>query len=222
MSFDFKPCSLQKGITMEFILASNNAHKVEEMKAILASFFSPILSLAQAGIDIDVLEDGNTFEENAKKKALAIAAIRPDCAIMADDSGLCVDALQGAPGVYSARFAGAAGDTAANNQKLLAALQGVPAAQRGAHFVTAIALYRPNHPLLLTQGRVDGQILDAPRGTQGFGYDPLFWEPVQGLTFAEMDAATKNADSHRARALQALLAILADENPSDPKERAHA
>ncbi len=186
------------------IIASNNAHKIAEIKAILDGLFAPIVSLREAGIDIDVVEDGDTFEANALIKARAIAALCPDSAVLADDSGLEVDALGGQPGVYSARYAGEGHDDAANNEKLLQALADVPDDERSARFVSAIALLRPGLDELVVRGSCDGVIGHAPRGTNGFGYDPLFVFPDRSQTFAELTEDEKNAISHRGRSLAML------------------
>ena len=176
---------------MRLIIASNNAHKVREIKEILGDYFSEILSLKEAGIAIDVEEDGETFEQNALKKAQEVLKIADADAALSDDSGLMVDALDGAPGVYSARFAGEGHDDAANNAKLMDMMRLVPEEKRTARF-----------------GAVEGSILYAPQGENGFGYDPLFFYAPAGLSFAQMSAENKNAISHRKRALEALKAAL--------------
>lgn len=189
------------------LVASNNMHKVRELKALLAAHYD-VLSLAEAGISADIEETGQTFAENARIKAEAISRMTR-CAALADDSGLCVDALGGAPGVYSARYAGTHGDDAANNRLLLSNLREIEA-PRAARFVSAVALARPGKETLIVEGNVEGTIAFAPRGEGGFGYDPLF-EYQNGQTFAEMPDAEKNLISHRARAIAALLSAL--ENP---------
>ncbi len=181
---------------MRLIIASNNAHKVREIKEILGDYFSEILSLKEAGIAIDVEEDGETFEQNALKKAQEVLKIADADAALSDDSGLMVDALDGAPGVYSARFAGEGHDDAANNAKLTA------------RFVSAVALARRGKEPMVCRGAVEGSILYAPQGENGFGYDPLFFYAPAGLSFAQMSAENKNAISHRKRALEALKAAL--------------
>ncbi|MGN0785717.1 MAG: XTP/dITP diphosphatase [Candidatus Aphodomorpha sp.] len=194
---------------MKLIIASNNAHKVIEIRQILKDYFTDICTLREAGIDIDVVEDGATFTENAIKKAEEVlsAAAGFDAAL-ADDSGLMVDALNGAPGVYSARYAGEGHDDAANNAKLMADMAGVPDGQRTCRFVSAVALARRNLPTLTATGSCEGTLLREPRGQNGFGYDPyFFYEPAQ-KSFAELSAAEKNAVSHRKRSLEALKALL--------------
>ena len=194
---------------MKLIIASNNAHKVVEIRQILKDYFTDICTLREAGIDIDVVEDGATFTENAIKKAEEVLSAEAGFdAALADDSGLMVDALNGAPGVYSARYAGEGHDDAANNAKLMADMAGVPDGQRTCRFVSAVALARRNLPTLTATGSCEGTLLREPRGQNGFGYDPyFFYEPAQ-KSFAELSAEEKNAVSHRKRSLEALKALL--------------
>ena len=187
---------------MKLIIASNNAHKLAEIKAILGDYFGEILSLREAGIEHETVEDGETFLANAEKKAREIAELSGCCAL-ADDSGLCVDALGGAPGIYSARFAGEHGNDAANRRLLLERLQGVT--DRGAHFTCAIALVRPDGSEVTAEGKFYGEIGTEERGSNGFGYDSLFYVPELGMTNAEMTSEQKNAVSHRALALKELV-----------------
>lgn len=189
---------------MKLIIASNNRHKITEIKAILGAHFDEILSLAEAGVDIDVVEDGATFEENALKKAREVLAVTDADAVLSDDSGLEVDALGGAPGVYSARYAGDGHDDAANNKKLLEAMKDVPDGARGCRFVCAAALARKDGAAIVRRGTVEGTLLHEKRGESGFGYDPLFYYAPAGLSFAQMSAGEKNLISHRKRALNAL------------------
>ena len=193
---------------MKLVIASNNAHKVAEIKAILAPYFDEILSLRDAGIMIDVVEDGDTFEANARKKAEEVLAVAAADAVLSDDSGLMVDALGGAPGVYSARYAGEGHDDAANNAKLLEAMQNVPDDARTCRFVSAIALARRGRETLVRLGKVEGMLLNAPRGTSGFGYDPLFYYPPLQKTFAQLTQSEKNQISHRARAMERFGTLL--------------
>lgn len=187
---------------MKLIIASNNAHKLVEIKAILGSVFEEIVSLREAGIDHDTVEDGTTFMENAIKKAREIAEISGCCAL-ADDSGICVDALDGAPGIYSARFSGIHGDDKANNRLLLEKLEGKD--NRKAHYTCAIALVRPDGSTVTAEGYLHGEIGFEEKGENGFGYDPLFILPERGCTTAQISAEQKNAISHRAVALKELL-----------------
>lgn len=190
---------------MKLIIASNNKHKIYEIKKILGGKFESILSLAEAGIDHETVEDGMTFMHNAKKKAREIAELSGVCAL-ADDSGICVDALDGAPGVFSARFAGCHGDDAKNNALLLEKLSGEE--NRAAHYTCAMALYYPDGSSVTAEGYMHGEIIDTPRGSRGFGYDPLFVPTGETRTVAEMTDDEKNAISHRAKALELLLAKL--------------
>lgn len=202
---------------MKLIIATNNAHKTAEIKAILGGYFDEILSLCEAGLTIDVVEDGATFEENALKKALEVLALADADAALSDDSGLAVDALGGAPGVYSARYAGEGHDDEANNDKLLAAMAGVPEEARGCRFVSAVALARRGKKPLVCRGEVEGVLLNARMGENGFGYDPLFYYPPLDKSFAQMSAEEKNGVSHRKRALTALRGALDAQTPAEKK-----
>ncbi len=195
------------------MLASENPKKRAELAELLAPLCIEVLTPADVGGLPEVLEDGATFAANAAKKALSAARASGHPAL-ADDSGLVVEHLGGAPGVHSARYAGRHGDDAANNARLLAELRGVPAERRGARFVCALALAEPaGNVLFEVEGSARGTILEAPRGAQGFGYDPLFCfdepeSPARGRTFAELARAEKAAVSHRGRALARLVALL--------------
>lgn len=186
------------------VLASGNAGKLVELRAMLADLPLRIVPQRELGVD-DVPETGTTFVENALIKARH-ASQTTGLPALADDSGLIVDALGGAPGLYSARYAGSPTDDAANNAKLLQALDGLPDARRSARFYAVIVLLRhaDDPQPLIAEGRWEGRILDAPRGNNGFGYNPVFFDPACGLTAAEMEPAQKNRISHRALALQAL------------------
>ncbi|MCX7072925.1 MAG: RdgB/HAM1 family non-canonical purine NTP pyrophosphatase [Gammaproteobacteria bacterium] len=192
----------------DLVLASRNRKKLVELEALLAPLGYQ-LRLVSEFSDVEPEESAPTFVENALIKARHAARVSGLPAI-ADDSGLEVAALGGAPGVHSARYAGGHGDDAANNAKLLAALADVADGQRGARFISVLALLRhADDPVpLIAFGAWPGQILRVPRGAQGFGYDPLFLDPETGLSAAEMSAEAKNARSHRARAFAALLAQL--------------
>lgn len=186
---------------MHLVIATRNRHKLEEIQAIFALPSLHLLSSFDFPDVPDVEETGTTFEENAALKARALATATGRWA-MGDDSGLEVEALGGAPGVYSARYAGLpAVDYAANNRKLLHALAG--SANRRARFRTVLALAAPDGRLFTVEGACEGVIADAPSGAGGFGYDPLFIPDGETLTFAEMPAERKNRISHRARALAA-------------------
>lgn len=193
------------GIDMKKVLiASNNAHKVKEIKDILSKHHFDVFSLDEAHIDIEVEEDGNTFMENAYKKASEIYNAYSEYMVIADDSGLMVDALGGAPGVYSARYAGEHGNSKKNNEKLLKELKGVSEKDRSAKFVCAIVLIIDKNTIIKAQGEANGIILEEERGNSGFGYDPLFYVPSYGKTFAELGPEIKNCISHRADALKKL------------------
>ena len=187
---------------MKLIIASNNKHKITEIKQILGSRFDPILSLKEAGIDHETVEDGTTFMENARKKAREIAQIG-NTAALADDSGICAHALNNAPGVYSARFAGVHGDDEANNALLLEKLSDKQ--DKGAHYTCAVCLAYPDGTVVEAEGYLYGSITENRRGNGGFGYDPYFVPVGETRTVAEMTAEEKNAISHRAEALKSLL-----------------
>ena len=184
------------------IVASNNQHKLREIAEIFTDF--EVLSQKQAGFDVDVEETGETFVENAQLKARA-ACKALGCSVLADDSGLCVDALGGAPGVYSARYCGHHGNDAENRAMLLKNLQGVK--NRSAHFTSAIALVYPDGRELTAEGHTYGRILEEEIGDGGFGYDCLFYSDDLGKTFGVASSEEKNGVSHRFRALQAMLKI---------------
>ena len=200
---------------MKLMIASNNAHKVTEIRAILGGEFPEMYTLKEAGLDIDVVEDGQTFADNAKKKAEEVLAASGFPAALADDSGLMVDALGGAPGVYSARYAGEGHDDAANNEKLQRDMAGVPAEKRTCRFVSAVALARVGKPTVLATGAVEGTLLTEARGSNGFGYDPYFYYAPLNKSFAELTSEEKNGVSHRKRALMALKTLLSQEEKAE-------
>ncbi len=186
---------------MKLVLASKNKHKAEEVKAILGKDIE-ILTMDEAGCgDLEVVEDGATFEENAAKKAVAVME-KTGLLAIADDSGLCVDALSGAPGVYTARFAGEGANDDDNIKKLLSELEGVCEEERTAKFVSVIAISCPNENPVTYRGEVCGRILFEKRGENGFGYDPVFYLPQFDASMAEVPAEVKNSISHRYNALK--------------------
>jgi XTP/dITP diphosphohydrolase len=196
---------------MRIYLASGNAHKVGELQELARAAALPveILSAREVGGMPAVVEDAGTFEGNARKKAVALAGRLPAGAwALADDSGLCVAALDGAPGVESAYYAGPQGDGAANLAKLVEVMRAVPDPQRAAHFVCVLCLIGPEEREYVFEGRCLGRLLHAPRGGAGFGYDPLFVPAGHTESFAELGEAVKNAISHRARAWQQLAGWL--------------
>jgi len=196
------------------VVASSNPHKVEEIAAVLGPLGVELLRLDQAGGGgrAEPEEDGETFEANARIKAIAYArAVGLPC--LADDSGLEVDALGGEPGVRSARWSGVAGDRAtrdaANNRLLVERIRGVPSQERSARFVCAMCLAMPDGSILAeSRGTFEGVIVERPRGTNGFGYDPHLLLPGEGRTSAELSPQEKNARSHRGRAARAIAAML--------------
>lgn len=191
------------------VLASSNRGKLAEIRSVLAETGIELIAQSEFGID-DAEESGTSFVENALLKARH-AARASGLPALGDDSGIFVDALGGAPGLRSARYAGQHGDAAANIAKLLRALDGVDDAKRGAHFHCTIVLLRAvDDPApLIAEGRWSGRILHAPRGDKGFGYDPVFFDPTLGKGAAELDAAVKNRISHRGQALARLRELLA-------------
>lgn len=196
---------------MQAVLVSHNKKKIAELRAILADVCPDLtlLSAGEAGLPDDIPEDGDTFADNALIKARAAAAL--GYIGIADDSGLTVDALGGAPGVYSARYAGEHGDDAANNAKLLRELAARPNEPRTAAFVCAMACVFPDGGSFTCEGRCPGEILESARGEGGFGYDPLFLYVPAGKSFAELSGEEKNRISHRARALAEFAPRLAAE-----------
>lgn len=193
---------------MKLVLATRNRGKIKELSALLAPLGYEVVSLEDFPGVPEVPEDGATFAENAVKKATAVAR-HTGHLVLADDSGLEVDCLGGAPGVLSARFAGEHGNDRANNEKLLALLAGVPTEKRTARFRCVVAVATPAGEVWTAEGSCEGIIADAPRGEGGFGYDPLFYVPELGKTFAELEPEVKNRLSHRARALAGAWEILA-------------
>ena len=184
---------------MRFVWATHNPGKLREMGEILKDFGIEVVSPKDLGITVDVEETGSTFAENAMLKAKAICKAA-DLPAIADDSGLCVDALNGAPGVYSARYGGEGLDDRGRYMLLLSSLRGAPT--RAAHFACAVACAFPNGDTLTAEGRCDGSIAYAPLGEGGFGYDPVFLLPGTGKTFGQLTQEEKSAVSHRGRALK--------------------
>ncbi len=186
------------------IMASGNKNKIKEMAAILESFGMDVISKEDAGFGhIDPEEDGETYEENSLKKAMEIMEAS-NYPVIADDSGLEVEYLNGAPGIHSARFAGEDCNYARNNEKMLAMLDGVPKEQRRARFVTVITMVFPEGGRIVARGECPGEIVTELRGEAGFGYDPIFMPDGFDKTFAQLGTEVKNRVSHRARALQNL------------------
>ncbi|MGN0182216.1 MAG: XTP/dITP diphosphatase [Candidatus Ornithomonoglobus sp.] len=192
---------------MKIVVATNNANKVREITKIFTPLGFEVVSQHDAGIDVDIEETGRTFEQNALIKARAVAMLCDDC-VMADDSGLCVEALDGRPGIYSARYAGEGACDAQKIEKLLGEMKDKK--NKKAKFVTAMAFIFPDGKEITTKGEVKGRIIDKPEGENGFGYDPVFYCPELEKTFAQADSDEKNSVSHRGRALKALYDELKD------------
>jgi XTP/dITP diphosphohydrolase len=211
---NFLPCSVKLWNVDKIVLASGNAGKLAEIRDVLADANFELIAQSELGI-ADADETASTFVENALIKARHAARLS-GLAALGDDSGLCVDALGGAPGLISARYAGVHGDSAANIAKLLDALRGVSENRRGAYFHCAIVrLCAADDPApLIAEGRWYGRILDAPRGSRGFGYDPVFFDSTHNASAAELDPAVKNRVSHRGQALTKLRELLFTPSPA--------
>ncbi|MDD6327415.1 MAG: RdgB/HAM1 family non-canonical purine NTP pyrophosphatase [Eubacteriales bacterium] len=194
----------------KIIFATGNENKMVEIRMILKDCGYEILSMKQAGIDIDIVEDGKTFEENAVIKATAISRCKEaeGCVVLADDSGLEVDAMDKAPGIYSARWEGEDTPYSIKNQKIIDRLEGLTGDARSARFVCAIAAAFPDGRVETRRGTIEGQIAFAPAGENGFGYDPIFYVPEFGKTTAELAPEEKNKVSHRGRALEMIKEVL--------------
>ncbi len=202
------------------IFATGNEHKMQEIRQILGGLDARILSQKEAGIETDVEENGTTFEENALTKARAVAeklrdpdtdpAYR-DAIVLADDSGLEIDCLNGEPGIYSARYMGKETPYAEKNQNLIGRMAGVPEEERTARFICAVAAVFPDGTTRVVRGTMEGLIAPAPAGENGFGYDPIFYLPAYGCTSAELLPEQKNEISHRGRALRSMCQVLKTE-----------
>ncbi len=192
----------------KIIFATGNENKMKEIRMILADLGMPILSMKEAGIDVDVVEDGATFEENAIIKAKAIAELTENCIVLADDSGLEIDYLNGEPGIYSARYAGTDTSYDIKNNLLISRLNGVPDEKRTARFVCAIAAVFPDGSTEVVRGTIEGRIGYEIKGENGFGYDPIFYLPEYDCTTAELSPEKKNELSHRGNALRLMREIM--------------
>ena len=186
------------------IFATGNTNKMKEIRMILSDMGMEILSMKEAGVEADIVEDGTTFEENAMIKAKAIAKLLPDDIILADDSGLEIDHLNKEPGIYSARYMGEDTSYDIKNQNLIDRLEGVPKEQRTARFVCAIAAALPDGSTKVVRGTIEGYIGWEPAGTNGFGYDPIFYVDEYGCSTAQLSPEEKNKVSHRGNALRAM------------------
>ncbi len=191
------------------LLATRNLHKLEEFRAIFSDLPLRMVSLSEIQLNVDVEETGNSFAENAELKARAYEQMS-HLLTLADDSGLEIDALGGAPGVHSARYLGKETSYEERFRVILEQLKGIPLDQRTARFRCVIALAEPKGNIHIVEGVVEGVIADRPRGSHGFGYDPIFFLPELGKTFAELEPVDKNRISHRARAAQSAYKLLED------------
>lgn len=191
------------------IFATGNQGKIKEIKAILGDIGEEIISMKEAGIDIDIVEDGSSFEENAVIKAKAVMQLTGQL-VLADDSGLEVDALGGEPGIYSARYLGEDTSYEIKNRNIIKRLEGVEGEARSARFVCVIAAAFPNGDVVTTRGTIEGVIAKEPAGENGFGYDPIVYVPEYKMTTGQMEPEAKNAISHRGKALCAMKKILED------------
>lgn len=189
---------------IRIVVATKNKGKLEEFAQLLSRFPCKVVSMSEAGINEDIEENGSTFEENAVIKAESVWR-KTGGMVLADDSGLEVDILDGAPGVYSARYAGDGATDTDRNNKLLSALDGVPEGKRSARFVCAIAAIFPDGSRLVVKDTCEGRIAFEPAGSNGFGYDPLLYIPEYGLTVAQMEPELKNGISHRGKAMKKLV-----------------
>ena len=187
---------------MKLVLATNNEDKVKEIKAILGSKFEKIYTLKELNISHETVEDGKDFYENSYKKAHEICEIAK-MPTLADDTGLCIDALDGAAGLYSARFAGLDHNYLKNNEKVIELLKGVK--DRSCHFITVATICFPDGKKLVAEGKAFGHIIEEFKEQKGFGYDPIFYVPEFGMTTAQMDPEQKNQISHRGKALRAMV-----------------
>ena len=192
----------------KIIFATGNENKMKEIRMILADLGMPILSMKEAGIAVDVEENGTTFEENALIKATEIAKMTENCIVLADDSGLEIDYLNKEPGIYSARYAGVDTSYDIKNQMLLDRLAGVPDEKRTARFVCAVAAAFPDGSTEVVRGTIEGIIGHEIAGKNGFGYDPIFYLPEFGCTTAELAPEKKNELSHRGNALRTMRKIM--------------
>ena len=197
------------------IFATGNENKMKEIRMILQDLGLEILSMKEAGVDIDIVEDGMTFEENAEIKARAVARVLTNDIVLADDSGLEIDYLDKAPGIYSARFAGEDTSYDIKNRILLDRLEGIPEEERTARFVCAVAAVFPDGTVSTVRKTIEGRIAHESAGSNGFGYDPIFYVPEYGCTTSEMTPEQKNEMSHRGKAIRAMRDILKEKMSED-------
>ena len=201
------------------LFATGNEGKMREIRSILADTGAEVLSMKEAGVCVEIVEDGTTFEENALIKARAVAAAweEPESVVLADDSGLVIDALSGEPGIYSARYMGEDTSYDEKNTNLIGRMEGIPDEKRTARFVCAIAAVLPDGREFTVQDAIEGRIGYEQKGEGGFGYDPIFYVPEFGKTTAEMTAEEKNRVSHRGKALEHMKEVLRENEGFDCK-----
>ena len=197
------------------VFATGNENKMVEIRMILSDLGLPVYSMKEAGVDVEIIEDGISFEENAEIKARAVARVLTNDIVLADDSGLEIDYLDKAPGIYSARFAGEDTSYDIKNRILLDRLEGVPDEERTARFVCAVAAVFPDGTVSVVRKTIEGRIAEEAAGENGFGYDPIFYVPDYGCTTAEMKPEQKNELSHRGKALRAMREILKEKIGED-------
>lgn len=197
------------------IFATGNENKMKEIRMILKDLGLEILSMKEAGADVEIIEDGMSFEENAEIKARSVARVLTNDIVLADDSGLEIDYLDKAPGIYSARFAGEDTSYDIKNRIFLDRLEGVPDEERTARFVCAVAAVFPDGTVSVVRKTIEGRIAEEAAGENGFGYDPIFYVPDYGCTTAEMKPEQKNELSHRGKALRAMREILKEKIGED-------
>ena len=197
------------------IFATGNENKMKEIRMILKDLGLEILSMKEAGADVEIIEDGMSFEENAEIKARSVARVLTNDIVLADDSGLEIDYLDKAPGIYSARFAGEDTSYDIKNRIFLDRLEGVPDEERTARFVCAVAAVFPDGTVSVVRKTIEGRIAEEAAGDNGFGYDPIFYVPEYGCTTAEMKPEQKNELSHRGKALRAMREILPEKIGED-------
>lgn len=190
------------------VFATGNAHKMIEIRQILEDLGMPVISMKEAGVDPEIIEDGTTFEENALIKAREVAKLLPNDIVLADDSGLEVDALNKEPGIYSARYAGENTSYEIKNQLILDRVKDVPEEKRTARFACAVAAVFPDGTEKVVRENMEGRIAYESAGANGFGYDPIFYLPEYGCTSAELSPEDKNAISHRGKALRAIRVVI--------------
>ena len=190
------------------VFATGNAHKMMEIRQILEDLGMPVISMKEAGVDPEIIEDGTTFEENALIKAREVAKLLPNDIVLADDSGLEVDVLNKEPGIYSARYAGENTSYEIKNQLILDRVKDVPEEKRTARFACAVAAVFPDGTEKVVRENMEGRIAYESAGANGFGYDPIFYLPEYGCTSAELSPEDKNAISHRGKALRAMRVVI--------------